>query len=240
MSQPKYWFGKKALFDALNHGLNVETAYLTKNNFAIVKELTEKNVSYQLVNNNWFNKFDQSLNHQGIAFTTVTKVPLSAKEVYDFLANKDQSVVLIVDSIEDPRNFGAILRTCDAFNIDAVFYKKNHQVEVNDLVNKTSMGATNYLNLCEVANLNQVVQKLKELGYWVYATTLNSQAVPYDKEKYPAKVAVIVGNENSGISPLLIKSADLSIYIPMYGHVQSLNVSVATGIVLSYLRIKKA
>lgn len=235
----QYWFGKKALLDAINNHLPVEMVYLTKNNFNLIKELEDKDINYQLVNNNWFNKFDQSLNHQGIAFSVSIKQPLSAKQTYDLLKQKSESIVLIVDSIEDPRNFGAILRTCDAFNIDAVFYKKNHQVEVNDLVNKTSMGATNYLNLCEVANLNQVVQNLKDLGYWVYATTLNDKAVTYSSEKYPAKVAVIVGNENNGISPLLIKSSDMSIYIPMYGHVQSLNVSVATGIVLSYLKIKK-
>ena len=234
-----FFFGKKALFDAINNYQTIEIVYLAKTNYFLVKELQEKNINYQIKDNNWFKQFDDSLNHQHIAFVIKQKEPVSQKELLDQLKNKDQSVVLIVDSIEDPRNFGAILRTCDAFNIDGVFFKKNNQVGINELVNKVSMGATNYLNLCEVANLNQIVQKLKENGFWIYATTLNKQAVPYYKEKYPAKVAIIVGNESNGISNLLIKESDMSIYIPMSGHVQSLNVSVATGIVLSYLKINK-
>ena len=234
-----YFFGKKALFDAINNFQTIEVVYLAKSNYFLVKELQEKNINYQIKDNNWFKQFNDSLNHQNIAFTIKQKEQISQKDLLNQLNKKDSSVVLIVDSIEDPRNFGAILRTCDAFGIDGIFYKKNNQVGINDLVNKVSMGATNYLNLCEVANLNQIVQKLKENGYWIYATTLNKQAIPYYKEKFPSKVAIIVGNESNGISNLLIKESDVSIYIPMEGHVQSLNVSVATGIVLSYLKITR-
>lgn len=230
-----YFFGKKALFDAINHHQNIIKVFLSKANANLLKELHAHHLDVEIKDNNFFKNFDISLNHQGIAFLLETKKQMNFKELLTHLNSLDSSIVLIIDSIEDPRNFGAILRTCDAFNIDAVFYKKNNQVGLTDLVNKVSMGATNYLNLCEVTNLSQTINHLKEANYWVYATTLNEQAVPYYQEKYPSKVAIVVGNENKGVSPLVIKQSDMSIYIPMSGHVQSLNVSVATGIVLSYL-----
>ncbi|GAA5414689.1 23S rRNA (guanosine(2251)-2'-O)-methyltransferase RlmB [Ureaplasma ceti] len=234
-----YYFGKKALLDALNHNQEIIQVYLSKANANLLRELQVKNIKVEFKDAKFFSQFNTELNHQGIAFLIKQKAKLNFKQLMNHLEAQTSSIVLILDSIEDPRNFGAILRTCDAFKVDAIFYKKNNQVGITDLVNKVSMGASNYLNTCEVANLTQTIESLQKQGYWVYATTLNDKAIPYFKEKYPAKVAVVVGNEDKGVSPLVIKNSDMSIYIPMFGHVQSLNVSVATAIVLSHLSMLK-
>jgi 23S rRNA (guanosine2251-2'-O)-methyltransferase len=98
------------------------------------------------------------------------------------------------------------------------------------------MGAVQYLNLVKVTNLHQVLDLLKNIGYWIYASTLSNDAIDYQKIKYDYKSIIIVGNEEKGISPLLKKTADFQIKIPMYGKIQSLNVSVATGVILAEIK----
>jgi 23S rRNA (guanosine2251-2'-O)-methyltransferase len=98
------------------------------------------------------------------------------------------------------------------------------------------MGAIQHLNLIRVTNLTQTIKQLKEAGYWIYASALTKQATNYAKVKYDKKVALIVGNEENGIGQLLIKEADFQVMIPMYGKIQSLNVSVATGILLAQIK----
>lgn len=230
-------YGKKSLIDALNNHLSIKNIYITKKGLNFLNILSIKNIKISVVDESFFKDLAH-IKHQYVAYE-IEKNNINQKELIDYLKNKNESIILILDSIEDPRNFGSILRTCDAFKIDAVFYKKNNQCSINETVNSISMGATNYLSLCEVTNLNNLINELKQHNYWVYSTTLNKNSVPYFKENYPNKICIVVGNENKGVSDLVIKNSDMSIYIPMHGHVQSLNVSVATGIILSYLRIKK-
>lgn len=230
-------YGKKSLQDAINNNVKIKNIYITSKNKEFVNSLKITNTNINIVNDNYFKNLDY-IKHQYVAYE-IEKKNLNWKEVLEFLKTKTSSIILILDSIEDPRNFGSILRTCDAFSIDAVFYKKNNQAPLNELVSSISMGATNYLNICEVTNLNNLIKELKLQNYWIYSTCLNKDSIPYYNEKYPSKICIIVGNENKGISELIIKNSDLNIYIPMSGHVQSLNVSVATSIILSYLRINK-
>ena len=138
----------------------------------------------------------------------------------------------MLDSFQDPHNFGAILRTCDALGIDAVIYKDDNQAQINDFVIKTSMGAVNNLNLFKVTNFARTIELLKKSGYLIYASTLNEKAIDNTKVNYNDKTVIIIGNEHSGISKLTEKNSDELITINMYGNVQSLNVSVAAGILI--------
>jgi 23S rRNA (guanosine2251-2'-O)-methyltransferase len=98
------------------------------------------------------------------------------------------------------------------------------------------MGAISLLNMVKVVNLSQALDQLKSVGYWVYASVLSNEAVNYQNVKYDAKSIIVVGNEEKGVSALLTKQADFQIKIPMYGKVQSLNVAVATGIILAEIK----
>ncbi len=230
-------YGKKSLLDAINNNLKISNVYTTKKQYPFLDQIKNKNFKINIVSEKYFDNLN-NIKHQFIAYE-IEKRNLNYKELLSKLSNNNSSIVLIVDSLEDPRNFGSILRTCDAFNIDAVFYKKDNQASINEVVKSVSMGATNYLDVCEVVNLNNLINDLKKIDFWIYATTLKENSIPYYDEKFPNKVAIIVGNENKGISDLVSKNSDVNIYIPMDGHVQSLNVSVATGIILSHLKYIK-
>lgn len=230
-------YGKKSLLDAINNNLKISNVYTTRKTLSFFNQIKDKNFKINIVDDKYFDNLN-NIKHQFVAYDIENK-NISYKELLLKLSSQNSSIVLIVDSLEDPRNFGSILRTCDAFNINAVFYKKDNQVSINEVVKSVSMGATNYLNICEVTNLNNLINNLKKNDFWIYATTLKEDSTPYYNEKFPNKVAIIVGNESKGVSELVSKNSDVNIYIPMEGHVQSLNVSVATGIVLSYLKINK-
>ncbi len=230
-----YLFGKKALFDNLDK--EIKMVYIYKPSNETLKVLKKNNISYEVLKNDvFFKKFDKKLNHQNIAILLNNNENTSLKDYLNSINNQQKQLILIVDSIQDPQNFGAILRTAEGFGVDAVIYKKNNQVQINELVNKTSMGAVANLKLFKVANLVNEINLLKEKGFWVYASCLDETSHDYSKVKYDNKTALIVGNENNGISPLVQKHSDFKIKIRMFGKVQSFNVSVSTGILLSEIR----
>ncbi len=230
-----YLFGKKALFDNLDK--EIKMVYIYKPSNETLKVLKKNNISYEVLKNDvFFKKFDKKLNHQNIAILLNNNENTSLKDYLNSINNQQKQLILIVDSIQDPQNFGAILRTAEGFGVDAVIYKKNNQVQINELVNKTSMGAVANLKLFKVANLVNEINLLKEKGFWVYASCLDETSHDYSKVKYDNKTALIVGNENNGISPLVQKHSDFKIKIRMFGEVQSFNVSVSTGILLSEIR----
>ena len=145
--------------------------------------------------------------------------------------NKNEEKVVILDHIEDPHNLGAIIRTCEAAGIKSVIIPKDRQVQVNATVMKTSVGTLDNVNIVQVTNLSNTIAKLKENGYWIVGTALKD-SVDYRDIDYTGKIALIVGNEGTGISNLVMKKCDFIAKIPMYGETNSLNASVATGIMI--------
>ena len=145
--------------------------------------------------------------------------------------NKNEEKVVILDHIEDPHNLGAIIRTCEAAGIKSVIIPKDRQVQVNATVMKTSVGTLDNVHIVQVTNLSNTIDKLKENGYWIVGTALKD-SVDYRDIDYTGKIALIVGNEGTGISNLVMKKCDFIAKIPMYGETNSLNASVATGIMI--------
>lgn len=234
-------FGRKNLQDALNNNLSISHVYLKDYDNSFIPQLKTKRIPYSFKDNIFFNNLTKEKKHQNIAFILECSNKLiSLNELISKLDNKDNAIILILDSIQDAGNMGAILRSADAFAVDAIIFKKNNQIDpFSETIIKTSTNAISYLTLCEVTNLNDAIQKLKQHNFWFYATCLKNDSVPYYSQKFPNKTAFIIGNENNGISSLVIKNSDVKIYIPQYGHVQSLNVSVATGIILSFYKTSK-
>lgn len=165
-------------------------------------------------------------NHQGVVLeiSDFNYTPL------DELLNKDKSFLLILDHLEDPHNLGAIVRTCEAAGVDGIILPENRSVSVNETVMKTSVGTLYNVKISQVVNLNNTIKKLKNNGYWIYGTDMDG--VDYKSVSYPEKTAVVIGNEGNGLSRIVRESCDEIIKIPMYGKVNSLNASVATGIVI--------
>ena len=149
-----------------------------------------------------------------------------------------QPDIVILDGIEDPANLGAILRSCDAFGVDGVIIKNTGGVSLNSTVAKVSTGAVMYVPVCGVANLSQAISELKDSRYWIIASD-GSATKDYDEVDYKGPVALVVGSEGFGISRLVLQNSDLVVKIPMVGHVNSLNASVATGILLSQVALSR-
>ena len=147
-----------------------------------------------------------------------------------FLKNNEEKVVLL-DHIEDPHNLGAVIRTCEAAGIKSIIIPKDRQVQVNATVMKVSVGTLDNVNVIQVTNLSNTIDKLKDNGYWIVGTALEN-SVDYRDIDYNGKIALIVGNEGFGISNLVTKKCDFIAKIPMYGTTNSLNASVAAGIMI--------
>jgi 23S rRNA (guanosine2251-2'-O)-methyltransferase len=143
--------------------------------------------------------------------------------------NNDK-LILMLDHLEDPHNFGAIIRSCEARGVKNIIIPKDRSVLVNETVMKTSSGALSNVNVIMVNNLVSSINKLKDMGYFIYAAEANG--IDYKKVNYADKVCLIIGSEGFGVSKLVKDNSDEIISIPMYGHVNSLNASVSAGILL--------
>ena len=180
------------------------------------------------------NEMDKMCNgvHQGIAAELKPYQTVSLEEIIYKAKNKDKKIIVMLDGIEDPHNLGAILRSADVFEASGIILPKHNSVSLNATVAKTSAGAINYVPVAVVNNLNQAISKLKEEGYWIVSTDGGAE-ISYSSLKYDFPVVVVVGSEGRGVSSLVLKNSDYIVKIPQFGHVNSLNASVAAGILLA-------
>jgi len=221
----------------LVYGRNVARDLLKKNKKVkkvIIQENFDDEMIISLIEKNKLNvqikskrEIDDLCNgvHQGI----ILDIPdYQYKTITDVL---DQEVIVLLDHLEDPHNLGAIIRTCEAAGIKAVVIPKDRQVQINSTVMKTSVGTLDNVDIVSVSNLNQTIKVLKDNGFWIVGTALeNSQ--DYRTIDYSGKIALVIGNEGKGISDLVAKNCDFLAKIPMYGETNSLNASVAAGIMI--------
>ena len=169
--------------------------------------------------------YKYSSNNQGIVMEIEDYKYSDIKEVYD------KNFIVILDHLEDPHNFGAIIRTCEAAGVDAIIIPKKRSVEINSTVMKVSAGALNNIKIVEVNNLVNAMEKLQDNGFWIYGTDMENSEV-YTDVKYDAKTAFVIGAEGNGIGRLVREKCDFVVNIPMTGKINSLNASVAAAIVI--------
>lgn len=233
-----YVYGRLSSLNCLATS-KVKTIYLQKgfSDEKILGFIKGKNYAVQYVGLDVLNKMCANGNHQGIIVEIQPHEYCSVDEIISASKGKKQPLILILDEIEDPQNFGAILRSADAFGVDGVIIKSRNQVQLNWTVAKVSTGAIEYVKVAQVSNLSNVIEKLKDNGFWIYSAD-GSGEKSYAELDYSGSVALVVGSEGRGISQLVMKNSDFIIKIPMSGHVNSLNVSVSTGILLSRIRNK--
>ena len=173
--------------------------------------------------------------HQGFAAEISNLGFLSEKDIIPRLKNLTTSRVLILDSIQDPRNLGACLRSALAFEFDAVIINKDGSSPINEYVFKTSVGAILNLNIFYVTNLSRSINTLKDIGFWVLGLDGHGEGSIFS-EKFSSKTAVVLGSEGSGIRKLVKENCDHLIKIPISKKVESLNISVAAGIIMYELK----
>jgi 23S rRNA (guanosine2251-2'-O)-methyltransferase len=174
--------------------------------------------------------------HRGILLV-VKEIPLQFKQdlrIFLKAVQGKRALVIVLDSITDPHNLGAILRSCDQFAVDLVIIPQKKAAHETQTVLKTSAGASNYVNLITVSNLHHTVNLLKKEGFWVYGADMHGRSL--SKIDLSGRIALILGSEGKGLGHLLKGLSDELIAIPAKGHVDSFNVSVAAGIMLYEVR----
>lgn len=218
-------FGKNVFKEVINSNQKINKVLLS-NNFNdkdIINYIKENNIRTEYIDKNIMDKKYKG-NHQGIVIDIPDYIYYSIEDSYN------SNFIVILDHIEDPHNFGAIIRTCEASGVDYIIIPKNRSVEVNSTVMKVSAGALNNMKIIEVNNLASSIDKLKDNGFWIYGTDMDGEN--YTDTKYDKKTVLVIGNEGSGISKIVRDKCDFIISIPMVGKVNSLNASVAAAVVI--------
>lgn len=226
-------YGKNSCYEYLKKMKKVETLYLDmdfsdKNIISLIEKLK--------IEPHFCKKFqlDQLAkeNHQGIIMDVGDYEYCDLDDIIT-----EDGLIVILDHLEDPHNFGAIIRTCVAAGASGIIIPKDRSVSVNSTVMKTSVGSAINMKICMVTNLNQAINYLKDKDYWIYASDMHGDC--YTDLDYSGNVCLVIGNEGKGVSELVKKSSDYIISIPMSEKQESLNASVAAGILIYEVRRQK-
>ena len=204
---------------------NIRKAYISKNfnDKEIIDKLRENKIQIKFIEKNILDKMEKG-NHQGI----ILEIEDYEYKPLDEIEKED--VIIMLDHLEDPHNFGAIIRTVESAGFKSIIIPKDRSVEVNQTVMKTSVGALENVKIAKVGNLVNTIKNLKEKGYWVIGTDMNGQ--DYKTIDYTGKIVIIIGNEGKGMSRLVKENCDFIASIPMRGNVNSLNASVASALII--------
>ncbi|MFU2158918.1 23S rRNA (guanosine(2251)-2'-O)-methyltransferase RlmB [Caldisericum sp. AR60] len=176
----------------------------------------------------WFDRRFKIMNHQGVV---AVGAPYEYKDISE-LKIKKNSLILILDRIQDPQNFGAIIRAAECAGVKDIIIQERESCDVTETVMSVSSGAVFHVSIYKVSNLAQAISELKENGVWIIGTDINAKDLCFEIDYKNHPFAFIMGNEGEGVRKGLLKECDYVVKIPMRGKVNSLNVSVATGIIL--------
>jgi 23S rRNA (guanosine2251-2'-O)-methyltransferase len=189
-------------------------------------------IPFQKVNRQHFKRYvKEDLNHQGVVALVAFCNYYDEDELFANVTSKQHSLCLILDSIEDPRNLGAILRTAECAGVDAVFIPERRAVGLTETVAKTSAGAVFNIKVARSSNLNRLIDKFKQQNFWIVGADSKAEML-YTEWDWNQNSVVVLGNEGKGLHDLTRKKCDVLVKIPTFGKIESLNVSVAAGVIL--------
>lgn len=234
--KPDLLIGRNAVTEALKSDREIDTLILMRNNNnpalsrlasmakekgAVVKEVDSKKLDFMC----------GGANHQGVAAYVAAHEYSSIDEIFAYAEEKDEAPFIVVcDEIEDPHNLGAIIRTAECAGVHGVIIPKRRSASLNFTVGKTSAGALEYMRVARVSNLASTIDELKEKGCWVYGADMDG--TDYKKTDFSGAVVLVIGSEGKGIGKLIRQKCDAIVSLPMKGNINSLNASVAAGILM--------
>ena len=229
--------GRNAVIEALKSDRTIECVYVSKGDLegsikVALGLAKDKGVVIKEADRRKLDTMCDGLNHQGIV-ARVT--PFKYCEVNDILEDakrkEQQPFIVILDEIEDPHNLGSIIRTAELCGVHGIIIPKRRNVGVTSTVYKCSAGAIEHMKIAKVTNINATIDILKEQGIWIYGADIDGTDYSYNTD-FSGPCALIIGSEGKGISNLTLKKCDLLVKIPMIGKINSLNASVAGGIMM--------
>lgn len=220
-------YGRNVVNEILNGKTKIYKVFLDNNykDEEILNKIDKRGLKKFHIDKNKLDKMCGSSTNQGIA------MDIEEFNYYDIKAIEEDdkaNFIVMLDSLEDPHNFGAIIRTCECAGVDYIIIPRNRSVSVNSTVYKTSSGALSNVKIVEVVNLHNTIKKLKDLGYWVYGS--DAKGKDYRSIDFGGKTCLIIGSEGHGLKQIVNNSCDEIISLPMKGKINSLNASVAAGI----------
>ena len=220
-------YGRNVVNEILNGKTKIYKVFLDNNykDEDILNKIDKRGLKKFHIDKSKLDKMCGNSTNQGLA------MDIEEFNYYDIktIEKDDKSnFVVMLDSIEDPHNFGAIIRTCECAGVDYIIIPKNRSVSVNSTVYKTSSGALSNMKIVEVTNLHNTIKKLKDLGFWVYGS--DAKGKDYRSIDFGGKTCLIIGSEGHGLKQIVSNSCDEIISLPMKGKINSLNASVAAGI----------
>jgi 23S rRNA (guanosine2251-2'-O)-methyltransferase len=236
MEKTEMIFGTRAVTEAIKAGREIEKIYIQSSlSNDLIKELiktaTEYKAPYSFIPQQKLDRLS-SKNHQGVICVLSAVQYASLENIIDKCYQEGREpFFLIVDRVTDVRNFGALARTADCAKMDAIIISDKGNAPITGDAMKTSAGALSHMPVCRVRDMKATIKLLKENGIQIVACTEKASDLIYQTD-FNTPLAIILGSEEDGISPQLLKDADRLVKIPMKGNIESLNVSVAAGIII--------
>ncbi|AFO51677.1 SpoU rRNA methylase family protein [Candidatus Mycoplasma haematolamae str. Purdue] len=235
--------GKKSFLELLNQkelSKLIEHVYISSSQSFLISQCEEHNLPYSVKSKSFLSSLKKELNskYSDVFAVLASKEQLTFPELLKKLSeSQEPELIVMADKVQDPYNFGAVIRTCVGAGLNYLVYSTTNNVRLDSTVLKTSQGYAMKLNLIAVPNLTNALEKLKRLGFWSYGSCLSNDSKTYSSVEYSPRSVLVLGNEGQGISRLLESKVDWKISIPLAKEVDSLNVSVAAGILIyEYVR----
>lgn len=228
--------GRNAVMELLKSGREIENVLIAKgeregsiNRIAAI--CREKGIVIKNVDRKKLDFMCAGANHQGVVANVPAHSYSTVDEILEFAQSKGEApFVIICDEIEDSHNLGAIIRSAEACGVHGIIIPKRRNVGLNFIVAKTSCGALEYMRVARVGNLASTIEELKKKNIWVYCADMDGQ--PWCKTDFSGGCALVIGNEGNGVGRLIKEKCDVTVSLPMCGKVNSLNASVAAGIIM--------
>lgn len=231
--------GRNAVIEALksDNSKTIEQIFIAEGSISgsskvIIAKAKEKNIVIKKVDRKKLDKISETGAHQGVIAQVTPYKYYEVDDILEYAKKKGEPpFIIILDEIEDPHNFGSIIRTAEICGVHGIIISKRRNVGVTPVVYKSSAGAVEYMRICKVTNLNNTIEKLKERNIWIYGADMSGQSYCFNID-FSGAVALVIGSEGRGISKLIKEKCDMLVKIPMMGNIASLNASVAGGILM--------
>jgi len=227
-------YGRNSVISALiGNNKPLKVLISQRNVDARVLSLCQKfKIETEMVNSNILDKKSRGGNHQGVLAYVNEFSYTDFEKILSRTNDKKDSLLLIFDGLEDPVNFGSMIRTASCFGVDGIIIMKQRQVQVTPIVRKISTGAEQFVPISRVTNLSNTIRQLKKAGYWIVAADGAGKQF-YDEVDYSGKIAIIIGSEGRGISNLVLQNSDYVVRIPISGPITSLNAAISGALMLA-------
>ncbi len=231
-------YGINPVTEAIVSGKTINKIYVQKGNkeiYDLVKKAKEKRI---VVVESEKSKLDRMIteenekikNSQGVVASVTEYEYFDVEDILSDAENKNEDpFVIILDKIEDPHNLGAIIRSAECLGAHGIIIQKRNAAQITDVVEKTAVGACNYMKVARVTNITETIKLLQKRGLWIYGLDMEGASEIYNTD-FSGAIGLVVGNEGAGISDLVRKNCDFIVKIPMTGHIESLNASVSAAI----------